>query len=391
MTKGGRPQVAVIYHFYPHYRKAIVEQLARSTCADFTFIGDDHEYLHSIEPAKLSGAVKFQLAPTHHVGGPFMWQWGAFTACLNPAWDTVIMHAVPHWPCTWMGALAARLLGKRVFFWGHGYLSRPQGLKGIIRRLFYALPHQHMFYGRFSKAHALQCGWPAQKLHVIYNSMDLAEQLAAKEKVTADRPAEIRRQLFGSDQMPVVACTTRLIAMRRLDLLVDAMALLKERGVTANLLLVGDGPERAKLQTQAAACGVPVHFEGACYDEGRLAELLLATSVTVAPSRIGLTAIHSMTYGVPVVSHDDPDDQGPEWEAIVPGKTGSHYAKGDVNSLADAIAQWIQSPYPTAAVKESCRAIIHRFWNPEYQRRAIERAVCGSPADDLFDTRERGS
>jgi hypothetical protein len=28
-----------------------------------------------------------------------------------------------------------------------------------------------------------------------------------------------------------------------------------------------------------------------------------------------------------------------------------------------------------------------RFWNPTYQRRAIERAVCGEFADDLFDVR----
>jgi glycosyltransferase involved in cell wall biosynthesis len=388
MTPSTRPQVAVIYHFYPHYRRAIVELLARSTCADFTFIGDDHEYLHSIEPAKLSSAVKFKLAPTHHMGGPFMWQWGAFTACLNPKWDTVIMHAVPHWPCTWMGALAARLLGKRVFFWGHGYISRPRGLKGLVRRLFYALPHQHMFYGRLSKAYALDCGWPADKLHVIFNSMDLEEQVAARAAVGATRPSEVRRALFGEDRTPVVVCTTRLIAMRRLDLLIDALAELRRRGLVANLILVGDGPERQRLEAQAKASDVRVHFEGACYDERRIAELVTASNVTVAPSRIGLTATHSMTYGVPVVTHDDSDDQGPEWEAIIPGKTGSLYAKGSVASLADAIAQWVGTPFPTEQTRRECLGLIDKLWNPEYQRRAIERAVCGKPADDLFHLRE---
>ncbi|NDG63288.1 MAG: hypothetical protein EBY29_07445, partial [Planctomycetes bacterium] len=48
---GKRPNVVVIYHFYPHYRSAVVEALARSEVADFTFVGDDHEYLNSIEPA----------------------------------------------------------------------------------------------------------------------------------------------------------------------------------------------------------------------------------------------------------------------------------------------------------------------------------------------------
>jgi hypothetical protein len=32
--------------------------------------------------------------------------------------------------------------------------------------------------------------------------------------------------------------------------------------------------------------------------------------------------------------------------------------------------------------------LLERFWNPEYQRRAIERAVLGLEADDLFDAKD---
>jgi hypothetical protein len=132
---------------------------------------------------------------------------------------------------------------------------------------------------------------------------------------------------------------------------------------------------------------VRVHFEGACYDESRLAALITASNVTVVPGRVGLTAIHSISYGVPVVSHSDPDDQFPEWEAIIPGRTGSYFRKGDVRSLAEAISPWIAIAEPPQEVRAACDTLIDRFWNPAYQRRAIERAVCGEPADDLFDVR----
>jgi glycosyltransferase involved in cell wall biosynthesis len=185
-----------------------------------------------------------------------------------------------------------------------------------------------------------------------------------------------------------VACTTRLIALRRLDLLIDALALLAGRGVRANLLLVGDGPERARLEAHARARGVRTHFEGACYDEGRIAELVMASNVVVAPGKVGLTAMHAMAYGVPVVTHGDADDQMPEWEAVVPGSTGSLFAKGDVESLAAAIEPWLRGEFPSDATRDACHAMVARFWNPTYQRRAIERAVLGRPADDLFDVRE---
>lgn len=379
-----RPNVVVIYHFYPHYRKPVVEALARSQRANFTFVGDDHEFLRSVEPATLSQAVRFHLARTHHLLGPFMWQWGAIRWAVRREFDTVVMHAVPHWPCTWIGGLLARMLGKRVFFWGHGYLSRPRGLKGFLRRLFYAVPTDHMFYGRLSKAYAIEAGWAPERLHVIYNSLDTAAQRDIREAWTPEQRRTLREELFGDASVPVIGCTSRLIPMRRLHELLEAVALLRDRGVHANVLLVGDGPERARLESLALGLGLRVHFEGACYDEHRIGALTMSCNVTVSPGKTGLTAVHSLGYGVPVVSHGDPDDQGPEWEAIIPGRTGSHFRAGDVASLADAIEPWLRMPETDPAVRRACIDLVDRMWNPGFQCRAIERAVCGEPANDLL-------
>jgi glycosyltransferase involved in cell wall biosynthesis len=383
-----RPNVVVIYHFYPHYRKAVVEELAHSTVADFTFVGDDHEYKHSIEPAELSPAVRLRLAPTHKLPGPFMWQWGAITWAIRSEFDTVIMHAVPHWPCTWIGALLARMLGKRVLFWGHGHLYEPRGVKGALRRLFYALPHEHLVYGRIAKDIMLRHGWAPDKVHVIYNSLDTDAQVRIRESMTDAHRQATRTSLFGRADIPVAICTTRLIRIRRLDLLIDALHSLDRSGHPVALILVGDGPERTALQSQAANLGVRVHFEGACYDERRIAELISASTVTVAPGKVGLTAMHSMVYGVPVITHSDADDQMPEWEAIIPGVTGALFTRDDVPSLASAIREWTREPWPSMAVQRACETMIDRFWNPHVQRRLIEHAVLGRPADDLLPLRQ---
>ncbi|MSR44636.1 MAG: glycosyltransferase [Phycisphaerales bacterium] len=388
MTARPRPSVAVVYHFYPHYRRAIVEALARSERADFTFFGDDHEYLHSIEPAVLSDHVRFVRTPTYHMGGPFMWQWGAIRIAFNPAYDTIVFHPVPHWPCTWIGAFLARLFGKQVMFWGHGFLAPPRGVNGLIRRALHALAGVQMFYGRRAKQFAMDLGWSPAKLHVIYNSQDLREQIAARERVTGAVRSQVRVDLFGEDRTPVLVCSTRLVAVRRLDLLIEAAAELKRRSTAVNIILIGDGPVRGDLEALASARGIRVHFEGACYDEQRIAELIMSSNVTVSPGRVGLTVTHSMVYGVPVISHGDGDDQGPEWEAIIPGRTGAYFTKGDVGSLADAIMPWLRTSFPSDAVRDACHAIVDRFWNSSYQQHAIERAVCGEDADDLWDVRK---
>jgi glycosyltransferase involved in cell wall biosynthesis len=374
----------VIYHFYPHYRKAVVEALARSERASFTFVGDVQEYLRSVEPAQLGDFVQFHRAPARHLFGPFMWQWGAIRWAVSSQFDTVIMHAVPHWPCTWIGAALARLLGKRVLFWGHGYLQRPRGMKGLIRRLFYAIPTEHLLYSRLSKAYAIEAGWNPERLHVIYNSLDAEEQRRIRQAWSPEQGRALRQRLFGDVATPVIGCTSRLIPMRRLHELFQAVASLRDRGVRANILLVGDGPERGRLERLASELGLRVHFAGAVYDEASLGAMLMACHVTVSPGKTGLTAVHSIAYGVPVVSHDDPDDQGPEWEAIVPGRTGSLFRRGDIESLASAIAPWLSGTGRDPAVEAACIELHERFWNPRYQRCAIERAVCGEDADDLL-------
>lgn len=387
MTSDNRRESAptrtvVIYHFFPHYRKAVVDMLAQSETVDFTFVGDDRDYLRSIAPAKFGEHVKFRLARTRHLFGPFMWQWGAISWAIRPEFDVVVMHAVPHWPCTWAGALLARLAGKRVIFWGHGYLYRPVGLKGLLRRLFYAIPHAHMVYGDRAKLIAESTGWPRRPVTVIYNSLDSDHQRELRNRLSARATSEVRQALFGSIGTPVVICPTRLIRVRRLDLLIEALALLAKRGAKANLILVGDGPERARLEQLAQSLDVSVHFEGECFNEERIAHLMLASNVTVAPGKVGLTAMHSMAYGVPVVTHSNADSQMPEAEAVVPGVTGSLFSEEDVAGLARSIAPWIASPARDASVESACVDAIERTWNPRNQRRLIEGAIREIQADD---------
>ena len=384
-----RHRVAVVYHFYPHYRRAIVEALARSHAAEYTFLGDDQEYLASVEPACFSEVVRFEHAPTHHVLGPFMWQWRAISIAFDRRFDTVIFHPVPHWPCTWVGALLSRIVGKRVLFWGHGLLAPPRGLNGWIRRALNSLPHAHLLYGRRAKILLMQIGWDPLRLHVIHNSLDHEEQSRVRSRVAPGRREAVRIELFGDPATPVVACPSRLISMRRLDLLILALELLRKRGRTVNLILIGDGPEHSVLQRLASEHGVMVHFEGACYDEARLGELLMSSNVVASPGRVGLTVIHAMTFGIPVVSHSDPSDQAPEWEAIIPGQTGAVFEPGDVRALADALEPWLAGQFVDPSVSARCIDVVDRFWTPAFQRRRIDHAVTGGQANDLLGLDER--
>lgn len=383
-----RPSAAVIYHFFAHYRAAVTECLARSASVRYAFYGDDHDYEGSIQPAELRPPVDFRLRRCIPLYRHIMWQRGLLGVALGREHDVLIFLANPYWPATWVTAALGRLRGKRILFWVHGLPADRRGRRARILRYFYRLAHGYLLYGHMAKQHGMACGISPERQHVVFNSLDVAAQRRAARDLPPDTVERVRTRLFGDAKRPMVICTTRLIAIRRLDLLIEALRILRADGIDCTLALVGDGPERGALERQAKEAGVPTAFTGALYDEVEIAPIMAAANVLVAPGKVGLAAMHSLGYGVPVVTHDDPADQMPEWEAIIPGVTGDLFRHGDVNDLARAIRPWLLLSERPDHVRKACLEMIDRFYNPWFQRAAIDRAVRGAPADDLFWLRE---
>jgi glycosyltransferase involved in cell wall biosynthesis len=227
----------------------------------------------------------------------------------------------------------------------------------------------------------VQNGFTGDTLYVVYNSLDYEAQRIARAKITDDHTKQVRGMIFPNQSKPILICTSRLIRLRGLELVLDAMSELQRQGFETSLLLVGDGPEREYLGKMARDLRLAVHFYGPCYDEDRLAELIMSANLTVAPGKVGLTAMHSLVYGTPVITHDDPAEQMPEWEAIVPGKTGDFFKRGDIHDLAKTIHRWCVRPWPDKGVRKQCMEVIDRFYNPQFQRQAINRAVAGLRAE----------
>lgn len=398
---GRRARVCIAYPFFPHYRQAVFEELLQRGAHEYTLLADDEPSEPSIRAWVPGGrwAKVFRKAKVRCIGPrkkAIYWQWGLVPAALSGAYDTLVIHSGLWWPTTWLMAIAGRLRGKRIISWGHGYTRPESGFRGWLRRVYYKLYDEHMTYGHYGKVLFLQTGWQPQRVHVIYNSLDYRQQAAARDAISPQDVQALRRRVLGEHAgLPVAVCVTRLIAVRRLDLLLQAARRLKDRGTPIAVLLVGDGPQRAELERQSAELGVACVFTGAIYDEPAIAKLVMMSQCMVAPGKVGLTAMTALAYGTPVVTHGDPDDQMPEWEAVIEGVTGSTFRKNDVDDLARAIGVWCQEQeQPEQSLKQqrtrqACIDIIEKLWNPTMQCRAIERCLAGEAADDLFWMRER--
>ena len=91
--------------------------------------------------------------------------------------------------------------------------------------------------------------------------------------------------------------------------------------------------------------------------------------------------MHSLAYGTPVITHDCADQQMPEFEAIVPGKSGAFFHYNDSHDLARTVLEWTQTELPSEHVREQCYRIIEERYNPEYQKVVIEKAISDESAE----------
>lgn len=371
-------RVAVVYHAWPHYREPVMRAMDRSRAIAYDFHGSG-EPLEGVLHADTRAVARFVKAPFRRRGN-WVWQWGAVRAAFDPRYQAIVLLADPNFASTWVAAAIARLRGIPVLFWGHGWLRPEARAKRRVRRAFFALANRFLVYAERGKRLGVAAGFAAERITVVYNSLDVprADAIIADIESAGDgaeNGAERPQDLFPHPQRPLLICTARLTAKCRFDLLLAAAARLGEREQPVNVLLIGDGPERAALEHQACDAGVSVHFFGACHEEETVGPLIYHADLTVSPGKIGLTAMHSLMYGTPAVTHGDFDAQMPEVEAIEDGRTGAFFRRDDAADLADTIAAWLRSAPPRSQVRAAARAAIRAKWTPQAQARIIEHAI----------------
>jgi glycosyltransferase involved in cell wall biosynthesis len=189
-------------------------------------------------------------------------------------------------------------------------------------------------------------GIPAARIRAIPNGVDT-------RRFAPPGPAERRRlrRDLGLPPVPVVVYAGRLSPEKGVDVLVDAWAEARRRGVVATLCVVGDGPERGALERRARDRGVlgAVRFAGAIAD---VAPWLRAAEALVLPSRtegLSVALLEAMSCGLPVVATDVGGTRAAAGGAAV------LVPPADPRALAEALAAVLADPARAALLGEAAR------------------------------------
>jgi glycosyltransferase involved in cell wall biosynthesis len=149
----------------------------------------------------------------------------------------------------------------------------------------------------------------------------------------------------------------RLVRWKRVDLIINAVNILKKEFPEIELIIIGEGPEEENLQKQSLKLGLNnnVKFIGGIYKMEILGKYLSESSIYVLAGMGGLSINEAMCFGLPVICSIA---DGTEKRLVFEDKNGHYFQNGDLNSLANTIKKMLKNLEKTKKMgNESLRII----------------------------------
>ena len=188
-----------------------------------------------------------------------------------------------------------------------------------------------------------QVGLPPGKLEVVHYGLDMPPD--------AWGPSDLPPMPEGAR---VLLGILRLVPQKGIDVALEALARLRPSHPDVHLVVLGEGPERSRLEQQAAELGLAeaVWFPGRT---GDVAAWLARSELLVHPARwegFGICLLEAMLAGVPVVAAAVSSVP----EIVVDGETGLLVPRDDAAALAGALEALLDDPGRARELGEAGRA-----------------------------------
>lgn len=207
----------------------------------------------------------------------------------------------------------------------------------------------------------LQLGAPAP-VHVIELGTD-------PTWFRPDRDSRRLRERMRIGARPLLLTVARLVPHKGQDQAIAALAQLRRSIPEIRYLIVGQGPDKARLQDIARRFQVDdlITFAGAL-EEDDLAEAYATADVYVGLSRVhdglfaegfGISFVEAMASGTPVVA----GDSGGVRSAVTDGVTGLLVPPTDMLAITGALGRLIMDPVYRSALGTAGRDAVLRHFN----------------------------
>lgn len=321
------PNLLLIQRILPPYRLPVFQSLACSQTFSLTLAYGEAPPGSALESLPAPSGIQVRRVRNHFfLKEKVVLQEGVCALVRSRRYEVIIAEFNPRILSNLLAFMEARRRAIPFVWWGHGLRPNTGPKAAAIYRFFAKKADALILYSQEGVEGLARLGVNPQKCFVAWNSID-TERIAQLAKSTVRRTR--------------ILCIGRLIPEKKVDLLVRAFAsIVTQLDEQSTLALVGDGPERSALEELADTLGIRerVEFVGSLYEQEALAPWFRSSLVCVSAGYVGLSAIHSLAYGVPmVVAREEP--HSPEIAALEEGINCLFFRSNDEAALGAVILE----------------------------------------------------
>ena len=288
-------RLAIQQRVLPEYRVGFFDSLAGRCARGLeVFIGEPLPQ-EGIAVSEKLGIAKLTQGHNWHFRHPassmyLCWQGGLLRWLEGRQPDVLIVEANSRLLSTRLAIGWMHARGRPVLGWGLGAPYEKgilRWLRGLERMAFLRSLDGWIAYSHRGAEEYRQLGLDPQKVFISGNAVTSRPE---EPPSVRSKPSESPRQ---------VLFVGRLQRRKRIDLLLLACARLPE-SLQPRLIIVGEGPDRAEIETQAKIIYPRAEFLGEKHGE-TLASLFREADLFVLPGTGGLAVQQAMHYGLPVI------------------------------------------------------------------------------------------
>ena len=363
-----KPRVALLQRAIAHYRFPLFKKLNDSSRFDWTFYCGGKDIGTGLLSTQLD-ELNTRPIRIHQILGPIQYQSGVelrgFDAFMLDLGWTILSN--PRY------LLAARLRGVATIGWSKGIpqdRTRPESpAKRLYQKFILSLCDAIVVYGRISEQYFTRLGYSEDRIFVAQNTIDTAR--IAREIPASMMQKDVLAARFGTAGRLVFGYFGSLIPRKKVETIIEAYNLCRQRGQDAVLIIAGGGACEASVRAAAEASPFArdIHLTGRvpAGEEGGYFQLF---DLYLSYAEGGLGILEAMANGRTVVSTPE---KYPETEMLDDNSTALLSRDFTVQSFADRMFD----------------AASRRLELPDIGQRALRRVLADATLENMVASIDR--
>jgi len=360
-------KVAYITHYLPSYRYNILNKLVNHYNIKLTVYSDVTPQIGldlNTKRNKVFNSVHSTYRIIQIKNKKFYYQKDILKLLVNNDYDVYIISALKSDISVWLGLIMGKLMKRKIVIWGHCRKNENK-FHNLLMEIMFKLSTSIIFYSQDFKLKWNFKRGLNLKSFVAPNTLEINNTLSAHLSYP-----------FSEKHITGIF-VGRLIKAKKIDLLLKAIHLTIKKGIFFNMIIIGDGPEKARLNIMCSKLKITkyVIFKDSIFDEKILSSYYSFSDIAVIPSHAGLAINQSFAYGKPVLTDNNFVEHPPEITMITENKTGIFYQQNDVYDFSEKITNLVLNKEKLVEMGKNAKLSFNEYFSPIKMVNGIYKAI----------------